>query len=427
MCSVSKRSTQLLLLIIMMVSLHGYAYDVRLRNTWLEHGVVKDGVPGMIIHTDLIANGMLNKKINLYATFYDKNGKRNVGNLNGYRYSDGSTTTYIENLSCIYAQSEWKNLPLFLPYAALKHQSGKNEFSYILQVTSGNTQNIAYTQKAYFNVTFTENGKISSADTNYKEVYGFVHGDNDYRNVGSMPNLSGRVAVIQYFVSSPGKVWSKADKDSMRLKTLEAETWLKKEAAKYNVKVTFENYCYGYEGTSISYADLPKGPNSGNAYQLIPNLMAKQGYQGDGWHKTLMDWVKSEGLDRCFVIVYINDAGRSFSMPYVRSMKEQDDFTHYIEGFVLFKKYPNVSGYGSTSSIAHEILHICGAWDLYSDKESKQLLENEKRAKKYFPNSIMISTPRNINDVFIDELTAWLVGLNKNKKDWYESFEPSQE
>jgi hypothetical protein len=425
MYSISNKSTQLLLFIIFLTSLHGYAYNVRLKNTWLEHCIVQDGERGMIIHTDLIANDMLNQKINLYVTFYDKNGKHNKGNLEGYRYSDGSTTTYIENLSCIYSRNEWKNLKLFIPYSALKHQTGRNEFSYILQVTSGGTTNIAYTPKAYFNVTFTEDGKVSSADTNYKEVYGSIHPENDYRNIGSMTNLSGKVAVIQYFVSSEGKIWNKADKDAMRLRTLEAETWLQKEAAKYNVKVTFENYCYGYEGANIINTNLPKEPNSGEPYQLIPDLMAKQGYKGDGWHTTLMDWVKSEGLDRCFIIVFINDDGRSFAMPYTRSMKEWDNTTNYIEGFVMHKKYLNVNNYKSSSSIAHEILHLCGAWDLYSDKESKQSLENERRAKQYFPNSIMISTPNNINNVSIDELTAWLIGLNRNKKNWYESFEPS--
>ena len=425
MYSISNRSTQLLLFFILLTSLHGYAYDVRLKNTWLEHCVVQDGERGMIIHTDLIANDMLNKKINLYVTFYDKNGKNNKGNLDGYRYSDGSTTTYIENLSCLYSRNEWKNLKLFLPYSALKHHTGRNEFSYNLQVTSGDITNIAYTPKAYFNVTFTEDGNVYSADTNYKEVYGSIHLENDYRNIGSMPNLSGKVAVILYFVSSQGKIWNKADKDAMRLRTLEAETWLQEEAVKYNVKVTFENYCYGYEGTNIINDHLPKGPNSGDSYRLIPNLMAKQGYKGDNWHTKLMDWVKSKGLDRCFIIVFINDDGRSFSMPYDRSMKERDNTTNYIEGFVMYKKYLNVNDYHSSSSIAHEILHLCGAWDLYSDKESNQSVENARRAKQYFPNSIMISTPNNINKVSIDELTAWLIGLSTNKKNWYESFEPS--
>ncbi len=421
MYSISNRSTQLLLFIILLTSLHGYAYDVRLKNTWLEHCVVQDGERGMIIHTDLIANDMLNKKINLYVTFYDKNGKNNKGNLDGYRYSDGSTTTYIQNLSCLYSRNEWKNLKLFLPYSALKHHTGRNEFSYILQVHSGDITNIAYTPKAYFNVTFTEDGNVYSADTNYKEVYGSIHPKNDYRNIGSMPNLSGKVAVILYFVSSQGKIWNKADKDAMRLRTLEAETWLQEEAVKYNVKVTFENYCYGYEGTDIISDHLPKGPNSDGLYQLVPNLMAKQGYKGDNWHTKLMDWVKSKGLDRCFIIVFINDDGRSFSMPYTRSMKEGDNTTNYIEGCVTYNKYLNVNV--SSSTIAHEILHLCGAWDLYSDKASKQSVENARRAKQYFPNSIMISTPNNINKVSIDELTAWLIGLSTNKKNWYESFE----
>ena len=43
-----------------------------------------------------------------------------------------------------------------------------------------------------------------------------------------------------------------------------------------------------------------------------------------------------------------------------------------------------------------------------------------------FPQSIMICIGQTIWDMQIDEITAWLVGLREEGKDWYRWFEPNQ-
>jgi hypothetical protein len=66
-------------------------------------------------------------------------------------------------------------------------------------------------------------------------------------------------------------------------------------------------------------------------------------------------------------------------------------------------------------------LHIFGAWDLYAVTPAGK--QNEEMAKKKFPNSIMLKTQSDINQLTIDEVTAWRIGLIE-RKDWYLDFIP---
>jgi hypothetical protein len=90
---------------------------------------------------------------------------------------------------------------------------------------------------------------------------------------------------------------------------------------------------------------------------------------------------------------------------------------------VLYEKY-NTNGKLSLSSIAHEILHLYGAWDLNKNFRTKR--KQRTKGKKIFPNSIMLKTSYNINELTIDSLSAWLIGWNQNPKDWYETFRPKE-
>ena len=78
----------------------------------------------------------------------------------------------------------------------------------------------------------------------------------------------------------------------------------------------------------------------------------------------------------------------------------------------------------NAAAVAHEILHLFGAWDLYE-------LNNRDHARAIktslmFPQAVMLNTFREIWECQIDEITAWLVGLKEQGKDWYRWFEPDQ-
>ena len=77
-----------------------------------------------------------------------------------------------------------------------------------------------------------------------------------------------------------------------------------------------------------------------------------------------------------------------------------------------------------SADIAHEMLHLFGAWDLYELNNNDQA--RAIKTSEMFPNSIMRTTSNDIWELQIDEITAWLVGLKDQGKDWYRWFEPDQ-
>jgi hypothetical protein len=80
-----------------------------------------------------------------------------------------------------------------------------------------------------------------------------------------------------------------------------------------------------------------------------------------------------------------------------------------LEYAIVSYKYPSV--------IAHEFLHLFGAWDLYySHRLLSTPRRHEKRMNKKFPNEIMCFTYRNIDTLQISEFTKYCIGWN-NKLD----------
>lgn len=57
-------------------------------------------------------------------------------------------------------------------------------------------------------------------------------------------------------------------------------------------------------------------------------------------------------------------------------------------------------------------------YELFSNKNKKN-----EQATKLWPKDIMVQVPFNINEAKIDELTAWRIGLQKNKNPKYDYFE----
>lgn len=244
--------------------------------------------------------------------------------------------------------------------------------------------------------------------------------ERDYRNIGSCPSLTGNIAVFQCFVTKRNSCWTNTAKESMRRKINEAEDWLQSECSRYGHQVCFKNFSFEDQLFDL----LPIGPDSPNAISFAPNVVKAIGYNDSDCNETLMRQAANFQCDKLLFIIIVNEKGRNFANPYSKILKDYKVSKYYIESCVLFKEYLTLDSEIYSSSIAHEILHVCGAWDLYADKLSGQSDNIAKKVNELLPKSIMTNVPYNINDAKIDELTAWLVGINANPKYWYESFEP---
>lgn len=239
-------------------------------------------------------------------------------------------------------------------------------------------------------------------------------------HAGSASILCGRIYTLSCFVSGPGEEWAYDEKMEMLRLLKESQEWIKKQAFNYGESVDFDaSGNYGLK-KDIKLDSLRRGSGSGKEQvDLVSRLLYKIGYKST----TQLDaWIrKNAPSDNYQLILFVKGQGIGYAMNYRENMNREK---YFVEGAVLYEKY-NQNLKLASAGIAHEILHLFGAWDLY--KTFQQTEENEQRARKIFPNSIMLRTSYKIDELSIDALTAWRIGWNKYPENWYESFRPKGE
>ena len=236
---------------------------------------------------------------------------------------------------------------------------------------------------------------------------------------GSASKLKGKVYTLSCFVSGNDDEWSDKEKTKMLDLLEESQRWIRKQALKYKVTVDFnESGNFGLD-KDIKFQEIVRGTASGNEpVDWVSKVLYKVGYKST---LDLVKWVENNtDAENIQVIIFVKGRGNGYAMA---SNSRMDKEKYFVEGAVLYEKYNDGKELAS-SSIAHEILHLYGAWDFY--KAFNQTEANEERAKKLYPNSIMLRTSYNIDELNVDEITAWLIGWNNNPEPWFESFRPIQ-
>jgi len=235
---------------------------------------------------------------------------------------------------------------------------------------------------------------------------------------GSAYALQGKVFSMNVFVSEGADSWSPEAKDEILGKLAEAEGWIKKQADAYHVALTFSSSTLGYD-KDIKMEHVARGTASGKEpVDWVSLVLRKAGYTSnlDFYYSTR----DARRFDNMQVFIFVKGKGNGYSMPYSSLMNKEK---YFVEGSVLYEQYWD--GYSLVSSgIAHEMLHLYGAWDLY--KTFAQTEAAEKKVRKMWPNSIMLRTSFDINELMVDELTAWLVGWNPTPQAWYDSLRPDK-
>lgn len=248
-----------------------------------------------------------------------------------------------------------------------------------------------------------------------------IAASRDYLARGSAPALEGKICIVQFFLNTPGDGWSEQERKVATSRVYEAEDWFKDKAAEYGTDLEF---------TTVSY---PKNYSMDN----IPSCTGKDDKNDKLLHKAFrcLNWTDHEAFveymkdkyecDGVIMLVMAKATGRSWACTYTRSNEEHGKSQNFAEGAIIFntKRYDDgKTAPLSASTVAHEILHLCGAWDFY-EEEGVQDKEHAHKAEQLFPKSIMLHEYKDIYNNKLDEVTAWLVGL-KDKKTWYTWFQP---
>ena len=244
-----------------------------------------------------------------------------------------------------------------------------------------------------------------------------VYSQNSKYHLGSAKTLTGNIYVLACFISDYNNQWTDSEKQVMINKLHNTQSWLKKQAANYGVTVDFDGGNFGFQN-DIKIPNINYGTGSGaEDVNILTTVFKEIGYSSN---LAFYDWVlKNTKSKNTFVIFFVKGQGRSYSIAYESELMNKEKY--FVECAVLYNQYwGGLEMY--EASMAHEILHLFGAWDLY--ETFQQSKEKELRARQYFPNSIMLRTTYNINELMVDELTAWLIGWNNTQQSWYEWFKP---
>jgi hypothetical protein len=235
---------------------------------------------------------------------------------------------------------------------------------------------------------------------------------------GSAFHLSGNVYTLSCFVSGPDDEWTNSEKLAVFDKLNEATAWIKNQAKKYNITVNFEGGSYGFE-KDIKLEKIERGIASGKEKtDWVDTVLRNIGYSRT---IDLYNWVKANTIcENVQIIIFVKGFGNGYAVAFAERYNKE---LYFVEGAILYENHWNGVGLLS-SSIAHEILHLYGAWDLYKTFEQTQ--DREDKARELFPDSIMLRVSYNIDDLYVDEVTAWLVGWNTDPKPWYSWFNPRQ-
>jgi hypothetical protein len=235
-------------------------------------------------------------------------------------------------------------------------------------------------------------------------------------NIGSAKKLNGKIYVLEIWLASSNNLWNLSDMTSMRRKVVNAVRWLEALTRKYGSDAVFEvGSFFGPDNRGIVVDELPKSYNDCFDFsQILMSVLNKLGYVNEThFYKRICSIYNADNLA---VLLIINGDGRSsasqFSVGHLNGYRSK-----FLETAFIFVSNNNIPT--ESQCIAHEILHLFGAWDMYKGQVSEQ---SAKWAMSNYPNEIMLQVLSPLDELVVSPLTAWLTGLSTEYCDWYWNF-----
>ena len=205
------------------------------------------------------------------------------------------------------------------------------------------------------------------------------------KNVGPCKELIGEVHPIFVFVSTPDHPWDEENFKAFYQEYYKARDLLISEAARYGVSLSIKSSYFNqrivreYQYKGSWFDEVLEKLFSSKDHRLLPY-----------YEKYQKEFAASSTP---FFFVF-NSPGRSYALASNALLKGFES-----ERVIMFYDLNKNAQF----SIAHELLHLYGAFDLYYPEYLKNA------AKTHYSESIMYSDQGNM----IDSLTAYLIGWSK--------------
>jgi hypothetical protein len=232
---------------------------------------------------------------------------------------------------------------------------------------------------------------------------------------GSARVLEGRIYPLSMFISVPGFPWAPEEKAALMGFERQAEAWIQRQALRYRVPLAFlEGGAYGYvEDVQVDH--IPSWQVGQPAYWDWAEYLIRRIGWASGW-SLAQDLCERSRADGLHLTIYANAEGRSHALPAY-----SPDGNLFVEASFLYQQGFDGHHQISPRLIAHETLHLYGAWDLYENGCVTR--EQADAAQRWFPTDVM-ATHADLERLDVGPLTAWRIGWAPRSESWYEWFRP---
>jgi hypothetical protein len=211
-------------------------------------------------------------------------------------------------------------------------------------------------------------------------------------NIGSAKLLRGHVSILHLFVDGPGRKWHKKQMGRVLGRVELAVSWIRKQARLFKVDLTVENKVL----SGIKMCFGKPIPERANHYQSLDEFHGQIKFELQNAGPSEWQGIPEKDRNVC-LFVHVLARIRSYAVPEYLGTRPESQGLEYC-----------VIAYGaSPSAYAHELLHLFGADDYYTEYP-----ETVQRLKSYFlARSIMFSGGQlPLEHLIIDDLTAQNIG-----------------
>ncbi len=226
--------------------------------------------------------------------------------------------------------------------------------------------------------------------------------------------LVGTIYPLLIWVSTPSDPWPAARKAEVRRAASVARDWLRTEAARHDVDLSFLEVGEFGATQDVFVPEIPLACGSGEELtSWMPDILSRLGWESPGqFFSRIQISTKCDGMH---AMVMVHGAGRSYAV----SAPGDPDAGSVVP---VAACYLGRDGSISAQTIAHEILHLHGAWDLYEDEPHRGQMH--RASQLHFPRDIMFRVDDKIDTLEIGPLTRWKIGWDAKAAGWYDFFRP---
>ena len=232
------------------------------------------------------------------------------------------------------------------------------------------------------------------------------------QNIGSAKRFVGECMFYNVFIEDPASSWDEESVSALYALQYEAFRYLETQAADFG----HELHCFATDATSALYLYtdiyIPDDDAADNTL-WIDLIFSETEYKSvNGLLEVLSK--DAPRYDGCGVIINVKKQGRSYAIPCNSAYFDYEDY--YAERTVIY--YSDDISYDyvlSSATIAHEILHLFGALDLYYPNDEEDI--RKQLIMQYFPFELMHYVPYYMYEATVSTFTAFRVGWRNTLPD----------